>query len=78
MFSCNSQDVLSILEKENQGNAVSQLTNDLPLFKVKDEQQTTSEPSLVEQKLLDLSPDQLSPLDALELLYTLRKLVVGT
>ena len=69
-----AQDVLSSLERENAAGAVTRLANDLPLFQEHRELSAPTEPSLLEHKLQQLSPDELSPRDALELIYALKEL----
>ena len=72
-----AQDVLSTFEKENRTGAVNELANPLPLFAASREQSVGPEPSRIEKKLDKISPDELSPRDALELIYTLKNLAVG-
>jgi DNA mismatch repair protein MutS len=75
--------VLEILEKGDQSSAATRLADDLPLFAAATRipARTTvttpaaAEPSVVEQELRALNPDNLSPRQALEELYRLRGLV---
>ena len=69
-----SRVVLSTLEQENRNNAITQLANDLPLFAANCEQTASSTPSKLEEELARISPDELSPREALDLLYTLKNL----
>ena len=71
-----AQDVLSTFEKENRTGAVNELANPLPLFAASREQSAGPEPSRIEKKLDKISPDELSPRDALELIYTLKNLAM--
>ena len=70
-----AHEVLSTLQHANQAGVITRLADDLPLFQEHREQSGTSEPSLLQQKLVELSPDDLSPRDALEIVYTLKNLV---
>ena len=72
-------EVLAILEEGDQAGAVSRLAEDLPLFAaapksvVPPAQQ--NEPSVVEEELSQLHPDEMTPREALEALYRLRGLL---
>jgi len=73
-----AEEVLYKLETGDQSSALIKLADDLPLF-----QGTTvgpvkvSSPSLVDLALEELHPDELTPKEALEALYTLRGLLKG-
>ena len=71
--------VLSALERgETSGAAAAaQLADDLPLFSAARPTAGTvsREPSLAEQTLMEIRPDELSPRQALELIYQLKSLV---
>ncbi|PKP76646.1 MAG: DNA mismatch repair protein MutS [Alphaproteobacteria bacterium HGW-Alphaproteobacteria-3] len=71
-----AQSVLSALEKGNAREARAKLIDDLPLFSAtaKPEAPQTEE-SAVETELKNLNPDELTPKEALELIYKLRGLV---
>jgi DNA mismatch repair protein MutS len=71
-----AEEVLQILERGEQGGALARLADDLPLFRAA-RPLTTPEPkpSALEDMLRDIRPDELSPRDALELLYRLRSLL---
>jgi len=71
-----AEKVLQILEKGEQGGALARLADDLPLFRAA-RPLTTPEPkpSALEDMLRDIRPDELSPRDALELLYRLKSLL---
>jgi DNA mismatch repair protein MutS len=66
--------VLAALEKENQGGAVTRLAEDLPLFAQVRGTPPDKGPSLLEQALAEISADDLSPKEALELIYRLKAL----
>ena len=72
-----AEEVLAALEKGEQSGAVSRLADDLPLFAAAPARPAggTAKPqeSEVEKALRDVNPDELSPREALELLYTLRR-----
>jgi len=74
-------EVLNILEEGDQAGAVSRLADDLPLFaatpKPAAQAPVPSEPSAVEAALSEIHPDEMSPKEALEALYTLRGLLKG-
>ncbi|MFO1087426.1 MAG: DNA mismatch repair protein MutS [Reyranellaceae bacterium] len=71
-----AETVLAELEKGEQSGAVTRLADDLPLFAAAPARPlgTASKPreSEVEKELAAINPDELSPREALELLYALR------
>ena len=69
-----AEEVLQILEKGEQGGALARLADDLPLFRAARPMPAAPEPksSPVEKALQDIRPDELSPREALELLYRLK------
>ena len=70
--------VLATLESGEQADALSRLTDDLPLFAARPAAAPTVapvEPSAVETRLRDINPDELTPREALERLYALRDLL---
>ena len=71
-----AEEVLGVLEKGEQGGALARLADDLPLFSAA---RRRAEPPLrdsaAEALLRDIRPDELTPRDALELIYRLRTLV---
>jgi DNA mismatch repair protein MutS len=76
-----AEEVLETLEKGEQAGTLQRLADDLPLFAAMAEKRqpakTSAEPagpSAVERRLVDVNPDELSPKQALELLYELRGL----
>jgi len=68
--------VLATLEKGEQSGALTRLAEDLPLFAAAKPTSPPelSEPSPLEQLLAELRPDELSPREALELLYKIKAL----
>lgn len=70
-----AESVLAALEEGDQAGAVARLAEDLPLFAVRPEGglPQSNEPSAVEEALKSVNPDELSPRDALDLLYELRR-----
>jgi DNA mismatch repair protein MutS len=72
-----AEEVLAALEKSDQSNAVTQLADDLPLFRA---QRPTSHresdaPSPLAEAVAALDPDAMTPREALEALYRLRALL---
>jgi DNA mismatch repair protein MutS len=79
-----ASEVLALLEKKDEpGTGADSLFADLPLFSAARPRGTStgpappSGPSEVETRLAQISPDDLSPRDALELLYQLRALAAS-
>src|SRR5438094_6051008 len=72
-----AEEVLQILEKGEQGGALARLADDLPLFRAARPMPPAPEPraSALEEMLRDIRPDELSPRDALELLYRIKSLL---
>ena len=70
--------MLEVLEKGEQGGALARLADDLPLFQAARRHHTpVAEPtrnSAAEALLHDIRPDELTPRDALDLLYRLKAL----
>jgi DNA mismatch repair protein MutS len=71
-----AEEVLSVLEKGEQGGALARLADDLPLFSAA---RRRAEPppreSDVEAVLRETRPDELTPREALDLVYKLKALV---
>jgi DNA mismatch repair protein MutS len=70
-----AEEVLAALEKGEQSGAVTRLADDLPLFAAAPARPTgtaKAKESEVEKALSELNPDELTPRQALELLYALR------
>ena len=78
-----AEQVLEVLEKGEQGGAVARLAEDPPLFSAvarkapEPKTAPASGPSPLEQALLAVNPDELTPRQALEELYRLRGMVKG-
>ena len=70
-----ARDVLTKLEDSDRKNPASQLIDDLPLFQVavRREEHRKAGPSKVEEALKAINPDDMTPREALEALYALRK-----
>jgi DNA mismatch repair protein MutS len=81
-----AEQVLSVLESGDQAGAVARLADDLPLFSALLNREpprrpaivAEPEPSPVEEALKTINPDDLTPREALEALYRLRSLLVGS
>jgi DNA mismatch repair protein MutS len=70
-----AEEVLAALEKGEQGGAVARLADDLPLFRAAPRNAPpTAKKSGFEEALESVNPDELTPRDALELLYRLKAL----
>jgi DNA mismatch repair protein MutS len=73
-----AEEVLAALEKGEQSGAVSRLADDLPLFAAAPTRPTggvaRAVESEVEKAVAAINPDELTPKQALELLYELRRL----
>ncbi|WP_075290987.1 DNA mismatch repair protein MutS [Pararhizobium arenae] len=70
-----AKDVLAKLEDADRKNPASQLIDDLPLFQVaiRREEIARAGPSKVEEALKSLNPDDMTPREAMEALYALKK-----
>jgi DNA mismatch repair protein MutS len=71
-----AEEVLKTLEQGEQASALTRLADDLPLFAAAaaPEPAKLSEPSAAEAALREVNPDELSPREALDVLYKLRGL----
>jgi DNA mismatch repair protein MutS len=67
-----AEEVLRALEEGREGHKPLARIDDLPLFAVNAPVAASSKTSAVEESLRDISPDSLSPKQALELLYVLK------
>src|SRR5712692_8814763 len=65
-----AEEVLGVLEKGEQGGALARLADDLPLFSAA---RRRAEPA-AEALLRETRPDELTPREALDLLYRLKAL----
>ena len=71
-----AEQVLNLLESSDQQSAMRGLADDLPLFaSVVERPAKKSGPSKLEEALGDLHPDEMTPRDALEALYRLKKVL---
>ncbi len=69
-----ARDVLNRLEDADRKNPASQLIDDLPLFQVAvRKEQERRGPSKVEEALKALNPDDMTPREAMDALYALKK-----
>ncbi|AXV14264.1 DNA mismatch repair protein MutS [Neorhizobium sp. SOG26] len=70
-----ARDVLTKLEDSDRKNPASQLIDDLPLFQVavRKEEAKRAGPSKVEEALSAINPDDMTPREALDALYALKK-----
>jgi DNA mismatch repair protein MutS len=70
-----AEEVLSVLEKGEQGGALARLADDLPLFSAaRRHVEPPPRESAAEALLRDTRPDELTPREALDLIYRLRAL----
>ncbi len=74
-----AKDVLAKLEDADRKNPASQLIDDLPLFQVaiRREERVKAGPSKVEEALKNLNPDDMTPRQAMDALYALKKQLAG-
>ncbi len=66
--------VLDQLEASDRANAATRLIDDLPLFSAAAQADAAEEDDALRSALADITPDDLSPREALELLYRLKRL----
>jgi len=69
-----AREVLRRLEKGGRSGDMAELANDLPLFSAAPAA-PPAEPSIVEETLAGVSPDELTPREALDLVYRLKRLL---
>ncbi|MFZ1337801.1 MAG: DNA mismatch repair protein MutS [Paracoccaceae bacterium] len=68
--------VLEALEKgDRDGGKQAALIDDLPLFRAVPSPPAKAQRSVVEDRIKDISPDELSPIEALRLIYDLKSLL---
>ncbi len=73
-----AEQVLQTLEQGEQSGAVSRLADDLPLFAATPRRvESPAGPSALEAALDGISPDELSPREALDLIYRLKRIAAG-
>jgi DNA mismatch repair protein MutS len=72
-----SREVLGLLEDADRKNPAARLIDDLPLFQaaVRREEPKPAKASKVEAELRNLNPDDMTPREALEAVYALKRLV---
>jgi DNA mismatch repair protein MutS len=70
-----AQQVLDMLQKGEQSGTLSKLADDLPLFSAMADNKQEHIPSALEERLAAINPDELSPREALEILYELQRLL---
>ncbi len=70
-----AEQVLNSLENTNKHGSLSTLAEDLPLFAALKEPEIVVEKSKADEALAEINPDNLSPREALEKLYELKKLI---
>lgn len=71
-----AQAILTLLQDKDQTGKLTALAGDLPLFSAA-RPLAPPEPSLLEERLAAIEPDNLSPREALEALYALKALLKG-
>jgi DNA mismatch repair ATPase MutS len=67
-----AEEVLGVLEKGEQGGALARLVDDLPLFSPDRRRAEPPRESAAEDLLLETRPDELTPREALDLVYRLK------
>lgn len=72
-----AQQVLKTLEKDSHSGDASSLSTDLPLFTSTEDTMNEDEQNPLTEALDDINPDDLSPREALEKLYTLKKIMAS-
>lgn len=72
-----AEEILGSLEEGEQSSALTKLADDLPLFQASPQKTPahSSGPSPLEEALSEIYPDELTPKEALEWLYTLKGLL---
>ncbi|MEZ5918547.1 MAG: DNA mismatch repair protein MutS [Alphaproteobacteria bacterium] len=72
-----AEEILTLLQSGEQSSALTRLADDLPLFTASSATTVSKETykSVIEERLESLSPDALSPREALDLLYELKTLL---
>ena len=76
-----AKDVLTQLESSERHNPALTLVDDLPLFSAElhreKKKAETAGPSPLDKRIADIHPDDLTPREALELIYELKRLSAG-
>ncbi|MCA8934088.1 MAG: DNA mismatch repair protein MutS, partial [Rhodospirillaceae bacterium] len=73
-----AEEVLHCLERCSEGRSLARMIDDLPLFsaaRAAEAAAAPAPPTAVEQALAAVNPDDLSPRDALEVVYRLARLL---
>jgi DNA mismatch repair protein MutS len=68
-----AREVLDLLQEGEQGNALTKLSEDLPLFTASRAAAPKNAPSIAEEKLAALDLDSMTAKDALDFLYALKR-----
>jgi DNA mismatch repair protein MutS len=68
-----AQEVLAVLEQEERGSDLTQLTRDAPLFSGSGVVSDVQPLDPLRERLQEIHPDELTPREALEVLYSLRR-----
>jgi DNA mismatch repair protein MutS len=73
-----ASEILKELEQGEQSGAIARLSDDLPLFAAAATRPAVAEPaeSAIESALAEVDPDNMTPREALEVLYRLRGMIV--
>jgi DNA mismatch repair ATPase MutS len=70
-----AEQVLKLLEDEKQNKMVATIENDLPLFEVLKNEVKKEEKNPIIEEIENLNLDNLTPFEALEKLYNLKKML---
>ena len=70
-----AQIILSTFEQDNRTSAITHMANDLPLFTASCDKSAPITRSLLEEELARILPDEITPREALDLIYTLKNMV---
>ena len=66
---------LAVLEHEERGSDLTLSTEDLPLFSITNEDSDLHSVDAVREQLQQIEPDNLTPREALDTLYNLRRIM---
>ncbi|MGH1403405.1 MAG: DNA mismatch repair protein MutS [Alphaproteobacteria bacterium] len=69
-----AEEILNTLQSKNKTPSASKAIDDLPLFTSSEPQPEPKQKSAVEEKLSKIVPDELTPREALDILYTLKSI----